>query len=62
MPGKSTAMFKLEPVEGGTNVTWSSNWKNNFMAKAVSLVIDCEAMTGGYFEQGLENLRAQVEK
>lgn len=60
-PGTSSAMFKMEPVEGGTNVTWSSNWKNNFLAKAVSLVIDCEAMTGGYFEQGLENLRAQVE-
>ncbi len=61
MPGKSTAAFTLTPVEGGTNVTWSSEWENNFLAKAIGLVMDCEAMMGGYFEEGLENLRAQVE-
>lgn len=61
MPGTSTAAFKLEPVEGGTNVTWSSDWDNNFIAKAIGLVMDCEAMMGGYFEEGLENLKAQVD-
>lgn len=62
MPGTSTAAFTLEPVEGGTNVTWSSDWDNNFLAKAFGLVMDCEAMMGGYFEKGLENLRTQVER
>lgn len=61
MPGKSTAAFKFEPVEGGTNVTWSSDWDNNFISKAMGLVMDCDAMMGGYFEQGLAKLETQVE-
>ncbi len=36
--------------------------KNSFMAKAVVLVMNCDKMVGGQFEQGFANLRAVVEK
>ncbi|MGB4106557.1 MAG: SRPBCC family protein [Alphaproteobacteria bacterium] len=62
MPGKSTAAFTLAPVEGGTNVTWSTDWDNNFISKAMGLIMDCDAMMGGYFEEGLANLKTQVER
>jgi hypothetical protein len=34
----------------------------NFIAKAMSLVFDCDKMVGGMFEQGLTNLKTLSEK
>jgi hypothetical protein len=35
--------------------------KYNFVCKAVGLVIDCDKMCGGQFEQGLAALKSVVE-
>jgi hypothetical protein len=62
MAGTSDVEFKLQP-EGTdkTAVTWSMSGKNNFMAKAISLVMDCEKMVGDQYDQGLANLKRIVE-
>jgi len=57
----NTAEFTFKLEDGRTAVTWSMFGTNNFMAKAMNLVINCDRMVGGQFEQGLANLRAVVE-
>jgi len=52
--------FTFKPEDGGTLVTWSMNGKNNFMSKAVGLVMDCEKMCGDQFEQGFANMKKVV--
>ena len=56
----NTAEFAFRPEGAGTRVTWSMSGTNNFVAKAVGLVINCDRMVGGQFEQGLANMRAVV--
>ena len=60
-PGVSTSEFKFAPENNGTRVTWTMSGENNFMSKAMSLVMNCDTMIGGYFEQGLNNLKGVVE-
>lgn len=52
--------FTLKPEGSGTAVTWSMSGKNNFMGKAVGLVMNCDKMVGGKFEEGFENLKKVV--
>jgi hypothetical protein len=60
--GTSDAQFTLKPEgDNQTAVTWSMSGKNNFMAKAISLVMDCEKMVGDQFDEGLANIKAVVE-
>jgi hypothetical protein len=61
MEGTSDVNFTIEPEGDGTLVTWTMEGKNNFIAKAISLVMDCDKMIGGYYEQGLANMKAIVE-
>jgi len=56
----NTAEFTFQLEDGQTAVTWSMSGTNNFIAKAVNLVINCDKMVGRQFEQGLANLRAVV--
>ena len=58
----NTAEFTFKPQGGETTVTWSMFGANNFMAKAVNLVINCDKMVGGQFEQGFANLKEVLEK
>jgi len=58
----NTAEFTFKPQGGETTVTWSMFGTNNFMAKAVNLVINCDKMVGGQFEQGFANLKEVLEK
>lgn len=61
--GTADAEFTFEPVTTDeTKVTWSMSGKNNFVAKAIGLVIDCDEMIGANFETGLANMKAIVEK
>ena len=53
--------FTFKPEGAQTVVTWAMWGKNSFMGKAVGLVIDCEKMVGGQFEQGLGTLKSVVE-
>jgi hypothetical protein len=57
----NTAEFAFKLEDGRTVVTWSMFGTNNFMAKAINLVINCDRMVGVQFEKGLANLRTVVE-
>jgi uncharacterized protein YndB with AHSA1/START domain len=57
----NTTEFTFKPEGDQTTVTWSMFGKNSFIAKAVGLVMDCDKMVGGQFEQGFANLKAIVE-
>ena len=57
---KNVTEFTLKPEGTGTAVTWSMSGKNNFMGKAVGLLMNCDKMVGGQFEKGFENLKAVV--
>jgi len=62
MEGTSTTEFTFKPEAGGTLVTWTMSGTNSFPAKAISLVLDCDKMMGGYFEQGLDNMKKAVAR
>jgi hypothetical protein len=62
LAGTSDVEFTFQPEGDQTAITWSMASTNNFMAKAISLVIDCEKMTGDYFEKGLASMKSIVEK
>jgi hypothetical protein len=57
--------FVLEQNSAGTKVTtkvtWAMQGSQPFMAKLVSLFINCDKMVGGEFEQGLAKLKTLVE-
>ncbi len=54
MAGTSTAGDR-------TAVTWAMFGQNNFVARAICLFMNQDKMLGGYFEKGLENLKAVAE-
>jgi hypothetical protein len=59
--GTSTAEFTFKPEGAHTLVTWSMVGENNFIAKAVHLVMNMDRMIGGNFEKGLTRMKAVVE-
>ena len=59
--GTSTSEFTFKPDRDQTVVTWSMFGKNDFMGKAISLVMNCDKMVGAEFEKGLANMKAIVE-
>lgn len=61
MQGTSYATFRFDNENDMTKVTWEMTGHNNFVAKAVGLVMNCDKMVGGYFETGLANLKAAAE-
>jgi len=61
MAGTSEAEFAFKPEGNQTTVTWTMTGKNNFMAKAISLFMDCDAMIGGQFEKGLASMKSIAE-
>jgi uncharacterized protein YndB with AHSA1/START domain len=62
MAATNTAEFSFQPQGNQTLVTWTMSGNNNFIGKAVGLVMNCDKMIGGQFEQGLSQLAAVVEK
>ena len=48
--------FTFAPAPEGTKVTWSMDGANNFMSKAMSLVMDMDKMVGPDFEKGLASI------
>jgi uncharacterized protein YndB with AHSA1/START domain len=60
-PGTSTAEFTFRPEGDGTAVTWSMSGTNNFVARAIHLVVDMDRMIGGQFDRGLARMKAVVE-
>lgn len=59
--GTNTAEFTFKPEGDHTAVTWSLYGSNNFMAKAVGLVMNMDDMVGNDFEQGLASLKSVTE-
>ena len=57
----NTAEFTFNYENDQTTVTWTMYGKNNFMGKAIGLVMNCEKMVGGQFEKGLATLKSVVE-
>jgi len=63
MKAINTTVFSFMPQgENQTIVTWTMTGHNNFMAKLINLFMNCEKMVGEQFDDGLNNLRAIVEK
>ena len=58
----NTVEFSLQPNQGGTNVTWQMHGRQPFMAKLMSMFIDCDKMVGKQFEEGLGKMKALAEK
>jgi len=56
-----TAEFQFQGQGTQTTVTWSMFGKNNFMAKAVTLFMNCDKMIGSQFEQGLAAMKVLAE-
>src|ERR1044071_4922371 len=56
MEGTSMVNFTFKPEGDKTVVTWAMYGKNGFMAKLVSVFMDCDKMCGPPFEQGLADL------
>lgn len=60
-PGTSHTEFTFKPEGVTTQVTWTMSGEANFMSKAMSLVMDCDKMMGGFFEEGLASIKRIVE-
>ncbi len=54
--------FTIKPEGAGTEVTWTMSGKNNFVGKAMGLIINCDKMVGTKFEEGFANLKSAVAK
>lgn len=60
-PGVSDTLFSFKEQDGQTAVTWTMTGKNNFIGKAISLVMNCDKMVGPQFEKGLASIKALAE-
>ncbi len=56
MKATNTAIFTFSPNKNGTLVSWTMRGKNQLPGKIFGLLVNCEKMVGGQFEQGLANL------
>lgn len=57
----NTADFTIAGDGGGSAVTWAMYGPQNFMAKAMGLVMSMDKLVGGQFEEGLANLKRVSE-
>jgi len=58
---KNDTLFTFKPTGDQTTVTWAMNGNNNFMAKAIHVVMDMDKMIGKDFESGLGTLKTLAE-
>jgi len=59
--GTNTAEFTFKPEGNQTVVTWSMSGTNNFVGKAMSLIMNCDKLIGTQFEKGLADLKSVSE-
>lgn len=58
----NTAEFIFKPLANGqTKVTWAMYGPQDFLGKAISLVMNCEKMIGPQFEKGLASMKQVSE-
>lgn len=60
--GHATNYFTFKPAASGTDVTWSMDGENNFIGKAMGLVMNMDTMIGGMYEKGLASLKTAAEE
>lgn len=58
----NTAVFTFAETAGGNKTTWAMEGENNFIAKAMHLVMDMDALLGPDFEKGLAAMRDAAEQ
>lgn len=57
----NTAEFTFAAAGSQTSVTWTLLGRNNFMMKAMGLLLNMDKLIGKDFEQGLSQLKAAAE-
>ncbi|MEO8007919.1 MAG: SRPBCC family protein [Betaproteobacteria bacterium] len=57
----NTATFNFKSEGDRTTVIWSMEGRNNFIAKALHLVMNMDKMVGGQFEKGLADMKLVAE-
>ena len=62
MQARNDVEFDLTGSGDTTKVTWSMFGPQPFIAKVVSVFMDCEKMVGDEFEKGLANLKTAAEQ
>ena len=60
--GTNDTLFTFKPEGTGTAMTWEMSGKNNFVGKAMCMLMNMDAMVGGDFEKGLNSVKTIVEK
>lgn len=62
-PFKAThqAEFTFKTEGNQTAVTWTMSGRNNFVGKAIGMLMSCDKMIGGQFEQGLASLNSVTQ-
>jgi hypothetical protein len=60
MEGNALTEFKFAPEGNGTKVTWKMTGKNNYIGKAMCLVMNMDKMIGTKFEEGLAAMKGKV--
>lgn len=58
----NTTDYTFTPTGNGTEVSWAMRGKNNFMMKAMHMVMNMDKMLGADFEKGLADMKAAAEK
>lgn len=58
---RALVTLSLEPVEGGSRVTWGFVSENDFMGKAFGMFVDMDEMLGADFAKGLDRLAPLAE-
>jgi hypothetical protein len=61
MAGSSTTEFAFKPDADKTAVTWRMSGHQNFLAKAMCLVMNGKKMMGEIMDKGLANMKLVVE-
>ncbi len=61
MAGVSEAEFTFKPEGEQTTVTWAMSGTNDFIGRAMCLIMDMDKMVGGQFENGLASIKALVD-
>jgi hypothetical protein len=61
MKASNAVEFTLAANDKTTTVTWAMSGRQPFMAKLMTLFIDCDKMVGSQFEKGLGKLKALAE-
>lgn len=57
----NTVEFTFQAEGGQTVVSWSMFGENKTVGKLIGLVMNCEKMIGGQYEQGLAQMKSVVE-